>query len=340
MFRDKKTIYILVAFLVVVLCPFVLPGLLGFTLWMPGKSYKGDLPALTIKQKTVSDNLRRHVEKLSGEIGERNLRRYTQLEEAALYITDTMEELGYEVRPQHYIVDGKPVRNIQAEIKGKSLPDEIIVIGAHYDTVVGSPGADDNASGVAGVLEMARLLARARPERTVRFVLFVCEEQPHFTTHEMGSRQYAKRCRSLNENIVAMFAIEMIGYYSDRADSQKYPSPFQFLYPRRGNFIGFIGNTRSKNLLLRSIEIFRSETKFPSQGIVAPEWTPGGIWRSDHGSFWEYGYPGIMITDSAEFRNPYYHSDMDTPDKIDYDSSGRVVTGLASTVTRLADSSD
>jgi Zn-dependent M28 family amino/carboxypeptidase len=246
-----------------------------------------------------------------------------------------MREMGYDVSTQEYLVGGGSVKNIECSIIGKSYPAEIIIVGAHYDSVMGSPGANDNASGVAAVIEIARYFRGKEPLRTIRFVFFVNEEPPYFHTEMMGSRVYALRSRKNNENIVAMYSLETIGYYSDSPGSQKYPFVFRPFYPTTGNFIGFIGNLFSRKLLHRSIELFRENVKFPSEGVAAPGWIIGIDW-SDHSSFWKEGYPALMITDTAPFRYRHYHSSEDTFDKIDYYHMARVVAGLSILMEKMS----
>jgi Zn-dependent M28 family amino/carboxypeptidase len=236
---------------------------------------------------------------------------------------------------QDFIVEGKIVKNLEVEIMGKSLSKEIVIVGAHYDSVIGCPGANDNATGVAAVLEIARILTGRELPRTVRFVAFVNEEGPFFQTENMGSLVYARRARKQSENIVAMLSLETIGYYSDEKGSQRYPFPFSFFYPSTGNFIGFVGNTSSRALLHQSISSFRKHTSFPSQGVAAPGWMTGIGW-SDHWSFWQEDYPAIMITDTALFRYAHYHTPQDTPDKVDYARMARVVAGLRRVIVELA----
>ena len=207
--------------------------------------------------------------------------------------------------------------------------------GAHFDAVVNSPGADDNASGVAGTLALARMF-RAQPQaRTLRFVMFVNEEPPAFWPPLVGSWVYAKQCRANNDNIVAMISLESIGYYSDQPGSQKYPRPLNWLYPDTGDFIAFVSNWSSRGLNKRAIRVFREHTKFPSEGGSPPGWLPGVGW-SDHWSFWQEGYPAIMITNTAAFRNPNYHTPMDTADPLDYERMARVMEGVEAVVRDLA----
>ena len=151
----------------------------------------------------------------------------------------------------------------------------------------------------------------------------------------MGSEVYARDVARQGENIVAMFSLETIGYYRDDPGSQHYPPPLSFFYPNQGNFIAFVANLRSRALLIRSLRAFRQHARFPSEGIAAPAFIPGVAW-SDHRSFWRQGYPAVMITDTALYRYPYYHSPQDTPDKVDYERMVHVVDGLAKMLEVLA----
>jgi Zn-dependent M28 family amino/carboxypeptidase len=302
---------------------------------MPGRSYTGPLPPLTVEEAEVRQRLARHVWTLAGEIGERNLWRYEAFDTAARYIAATLQGLGYQVATQEFTVGGRTVQNLAAALPGASLPAEILVVGGHYDSVLGCPGANDNATGVAAVLEIARLLAGQRLARTVRFVAFANEEAPFFQTDTMGSWVYARRARAQGENIVGMLSLETIGYYADTAGSQQYPFPFGLFYPPVGNFIGFVGNMDSRRLVHRSVASFRQHTAFPSEGTAAPGWLTGIGW-SDHWAFWQEGFAAIMVTDTAPFRYALYHTREDTPDKIDYDRTARVVAGLARVMVELA----
>src|SRR5579864_7209340 len=261
---------------------------------MPGKSFSGALPPLTTEEIQIKTNLTRHISYLAEEIGE----------------------------------------PLIAEIPGGTKANEIVVIGAHYDTVYDCPGADDNSSGVAALLELARLLKGSHPARTVRFVAFVNEEPPWFQTDDMGSLVYAQQVHKLKENIVAAISIETIGMYSDAEGSQQYPAGFKSLYPSKGNFIAFIGNLGSRGLVRDAVDSFRASTRVPSEGSAVPAAIPGVGW-SDHWSFWEEGYPAIMVTDTAIFRNPNYHQPTDKPDTLDYDRMARVVHGLVRVVADL-----
>jgi Zn-dependent M28 family amino/carboxypeptidase len=190
---------------------------------------------------------------------------------------------------------------------------------------------------VAAVIELAQALRSWAPQRTWRFALFVNEEPPFFASDQMGSQLHARTARARNERIVAMFSLETIGYYSDAPGSQRYPFPFNLFYPDRGNFLAFVANLRSRALLHQTIATFRAQAQFPSEGVAAPAFIPGVDW-SDHGSFWEQGYPALMITDTAPYRYPHYHTARDTPDRVDYERLARVVQGLERTF-RVLDTS-
>jgi hypothetical protein len=303
--------------------------------WMPGESYSGPLEALGERETALRDALHRDVERLAGEIGERNLTRYPKLVEAADHVDASFAAVGYKVRRQGFTVDGKACDNIEVEISGTVEPDEIVIVGGHYDSVIGSPGANDNATGTAAVLALARAFASERPERTVRFVAFVNEEPPYFQTSKMGSLVYARGCRERGENVVAMLSLETIGYYRDGAGTQKYPFPLSLVYPSTGNFLAFVGNFGSRSLVRRTIATFRAKARFPSEGGALPGDIEGVGW-SDQWSFWQHGYPGVMLTDTAVFRYPHYHTQQDTPDKVDYDRLARVVVGVERIVRDLA----
>ncbi len=307
---------------------------LTFITDMPNQSYSGRFNPLVASEIRIRDRLQSHVSVIAGTIGERNIWHYLKLKAAENYIRDSFIELGYSVEEQSFDSEGREVRNLSAELPGSSNPEEIIVIGAHYDSVADSSGANDNSTGVAALLELARVLKQQQLPRTVRFVAFVNEEQPFFQTETMGSHVNAVRSQKRGEQIVAMLSLETIGYYSDALDSQRYPFPFNFYYPSEGNFIGFVGNLKSRSLVRQAIGSFRQHTEFPSEGVASPGWIPG-IGLSDHWAFWEAGYAAIMITDTAPFRYPYYHSLGDTPDKIDYPKTARVVNGIAKVIMDL-----
>lgn len=304
------------------------------TVKMPGSKYRGEMPKADSEQTVIAKNLETHIEKLAGEIGARNVTRYDGLKQAEAYLETELRKSGWEVRHQTFESRTKTVRNLDVELPGTIRPGEIVIVGAHYDTAYDSPGANDNTSGTAGLLELARLFVGTTNARTLRLALFVNEEPPYFRTEDMGSRVYARTCKERDEDIVAMISLETIGYYSDAKNSQKYPPPLSLIYPSTGDFIGFVGNPAPSKLVKRCIRVFREAEDFPTEGIAAPGSLPGIGW-SDHWSFWQEGYPAIMLTDTAPFRYPYYHQQQDTPDKIDPERIARIVTGMQEVMNDL-----
>ncbi|MEC4819830.1 MAG: M28 family peptidase [Scytonema sp. PMC 1069.18] len=302
---------------------------------MPGESFRGQLPPLTQKEIILRDALKQDVEKLASDIGKRNYLYYQGLVTASDYLKSSFASVGYEVKQQEYTIDKQAYSNIEVEIPGSTKPDEIVIIGGHYDSAFISPGANDNGTGAAATLELARLFMGKKPARTLRFVEFVNEEPPFFQTENMGSLVYAKLCKQRQEKVVAMLSLETMGYYSDEIGSQKYPAPLGSIYPLQGNFIAFVGNSSSGKLVRDTISSFRRHTQFPSEGAALLGVIPGVGW-SDHWSFWQQGYPALMVTDTAPFRYPYYHTELDTPDKVDYDRLARVVAGLERAIADLS----
>jgi Zn-dependent M28 family amino/carboxypeptidase len=280
-------------------------------------------------------SLRRHVESLAGTIGERNVWTYSALQRTAEYIEGQFRASTYEPQRQTYDVARLPVSNIEATLPGTTRAGEILVLGAHYDSVMGCPGANDNATGVAALVELASRFAGRPHLRTIRFVAFVNEEPPFFKTPRMGSLVYARAARARGDNIVGMASLETMGYYSDVRGSQKYPAPIAWLYPDVGDFIGFVSNVASARLLMRAREAFRQRSRFPLQSAAVPSVVPGVGW-SDHWSFWEAGYSAMMVTDTAPYRYPWYHTAADTPDKIGYIQLAQVVDGMEHVASVLA----
>jgi hypothetical protein len=304
-----------------------------FMIRMPGKSVMTTV-ALSADDSALRAELVADVQKLAGDIGERNIPHYSALNAAAEFIEKSFSGAGLQPRRDTYDVRGRTCHNIETEIRGAS--PEIVLVGAHYDSVFGAPGANDNGSGVAALLALARRFAGKPGGRTLRFVAFVNEEPPYFQTQEMGSFVYAQRCKERVDKISAMISLETIGYFSDAPRSQIYPSPgLSAFYPSRGNFIGFVGNVGSRALVRRAVKTFRQEGKLPSEGAAVPSFVPGVGW-SDHWSFWQCGYRAIMITDTAPFRYPHYHASTDTPDKLDYDRFTLVVSGVEKIIADLA----
>jgi hypothetical protein len=312
-------------------------GALHYMTSMPGKPHRGALPPLTDEEAALGRLLERHITTIAAR--EHNVVDYDELEKVARYIEATLASFGYAVGRQEFLVDGKPVRNIDVAIEpaGGSAEPDVIVVGAHYDSVSGSPGANDNASGAAAVIELARLLRDLDTVggKRIRLVLFVNEEPPYFRTEAMGSLRYARALAQRNERVVAMYSLETIGFYSSDPGSQVYPAPFGLMFPDRGDFVAFVGMMGSRALVRETMRSFRSHTSFPTIGGVAPDFIPGIGW-SDHWAFAEQGFQAVMITDTAPFRYPHYHRPSDTPDKIDAEKVARVVKGVERVIRDLS----
>ena len=301
---------------------------------MPGKSHQGSPPNLNEKQKASAHRLEATVNRLASVIGERNVFRPAELGAALSFLREEFVGLGLPARRQVFMADGREVANLEVIIEGGDPEMGCLVIGAHYDSLKGTPGADDNATGAAALLELARLLRDQQWRGDLRLVFFVNEEPPFFQTELMGSVVYARSLAAQGVTVRGMLALESMGYFDSAAGSQRYPFPFNLCYPDRGNFIGFVGNVSSRSLVRRAVRSFRSNAAFPSEGIAAPSFIPGIGW-SDHWAFWKFGYPARMITDTAPFRNPNYHRGTDSIETLDFLALARIVHGLVAVINDL-----
>lgn len=285
--------------------------------------------------RALRKRLHAHVYKLSYEIGPRNLQHYSALNKTQAYITEQMILHNSNFLIQQYHYEKKMISNLIVEKIGQHRPDEIIIVGAHYDTVLDSPGADDNATGIACLLELIRLLHNYNNQRTLRFVAFTLEEPPFFGTDQMGSDVYARSCKEKNENIVGMIALEMLGYYTEKRRSQNYPLPDMVgQYSDRGNFIAVVTNDQYGQLAIDFAEKIKEVSLIKTKTII-PNFHIHGIDLSDHSSFWKYNYPAIMITDTAFYRNPHYHEVSDTIDTLNFKYFTRAVYALGYALKKL-----
>lgn len=304
------------------------------------------LEAASLNRESVSgETLERHLRILCETIGERHVGKMGQLEQAAFWIESSLgpTNLGYVVKREEYELEssfaenGKPhrVRNLIAELPGMGLRDEIIIVGAHYDTVAGSPGANNNGSGVAALISIAQALAGEQQKRTIRFVAFVNEEPPYFQTEEMGSRVHARGCSERGEKIVAMIAFDGLGYFAGEPNSHDVPPGLEFKVPKQGNFLAFIANEHSRFLGDQAKRVFEGISGIMAVGGVLPESIPGVGW-SDHWAFWQEGFPAIMVTDTIPFRYEHYHKPTDTVDRVDIEQLEFVVQGLEGVIRAWA----
>lgn len=285
----------------------------------------------------VEAKLREYVSVLSEQLGERSVARPGAVRAAELFIESTAgpNNIGYGVRRREFDVEGRVYANLEAVLPGLQLAEEVVVVGAHYDTAEGSPGADDNASGIAALLVLAERFAHTRQQRTIRWVAFCNEEPPWFQTPDMGSARYAAELKREGVKVVAMLALESLGYFSDEPGSQKYPEPLAKLYPDVGNFLGVVGNLENRKLVDFACERLRETGLLPVEKGAFPEMLPGVGW-SDHWAFWQEGFPAVMLTDTAPYRNPHYHRATDRADTIDFGRFGKAVDAIEALVAALA----
>jgi hypothetical protein len=304
---------------------------------MPGTSYHGPLSEPSTDERLLVAALEAHVVALSESIGERRIGHADSMLRAKQHILQTVRSApnvgAQQVRVEDVGADCFHAENVILEIPGRSA--DVVIVGAHYDSAVGAAGADDNASGVAATLEIARRLSGRRFQRTIRFVLFANEEPPYFQHAGMGSLTHAQASARRGDHIAAMLSLESLGYYSEAPGSQRYPWPIGLLYPDRADFVAFVGNVSSRALVREAIGTFRAAVSFPSEGAALPASIPGVGW-SDHWSFWESGYLAVMVTDTAPYRNPNYHEPTDRRGTLDYRRLARVTIGLTQVVEHLA----
>ena len=290
-------------------------------------------------KKCSSEQLAKWIDFLAGQIGPRPYSNPEKLLRLAKTIRQYVAALGYDVELQKFFYKKQEYFNVVAGPKGSNplqrSSSPILVAGAHYDTVASTPGADDNASAVAGLLEIARIFS-PEPPPSLRLVWFCLEEPPAYRTRNMGSYHYASHLKRNAQEVLGMICLEMIGYFSERPGSQQYPLPFMSrIYPSAGNFIALAGNTRSRDFTMEVKRAFKLGTDLPVESINAPCLVIG-IDFSDHWSFYKMGYKAVMVTDTAFYRNPNYHRPTDLPSTLDFKKAAKVVDGLVSVITRLA----
>ncbi|MGH8503416.1 MAG: M28 family peptidase [Gammaproteobacteria bacterium] len=279
--------------------------------------------------------LEAHVRRLAEIFIPRDEAHPQNLDRVAAYLRRAFERAGGRVSEQPYEVDGKTYRNVIARFGPNT--EERIVIGAHYDSVAADvPGADDNASGVAGLIELARMLNKSRLAVRVELVAYTLEEGQHFRTQRMGSAVHVRSLQEQGVSVRAMFSLEMLGYFTDAPGSQRYPHPvLKPFYPSAGNFIAVVGKLDQPWIVRRVKAAMRSASPLPVYSINAPLWVPG-VDFSDHRNYWDAGYDAVMITDTAFYRNPHYHTARDTPETLDYQRMAMVVQGVHAAVVALA----
>jgi hypothetical protein len=288
-----------------------------------------------IDTQETSECLRRHLKMLTVTIGERSIYRPENLEKTRIYIESFYRDLGLPVEGQTYRYENLSVGNLIIQIASGENPSSHFILGAHYDSVEGTVGADDNAAAIAVQMETARHLKNmtgdGKMDASVKFVSFVLEEPPTFATRHMGSKVYARRARRDGEKLDGMICLEMVGYFCDQPGCQSYPFPLMFMnYPKEGNFIGIVGNSRSRGLTRSLEQAFGKNPELPVVALTVPlnGWVMPAVRLSDHSAFWDEGYKAVMVTDSAFYRNPHYHLPSDTMDKLDFRRMTELVKSL------------
>jgi Zn-dependent M28 family amino/carboxypeptidase len=283
----------------------------------------------------LGEGLRRHVKALAVDIGPRTPFSGDSLKRAAVYIQSAFQEMGLSVIEQPYQYYGHRVVNLLATAEPTTKPSAYYVVGAHYDTVPTTPGADDNASAVAVMLELARRLPDAQLNVPVLFVAFTLEEPPAFYTGHQGSRVFVRNCQTNGDRVLGALILEMVGYTSPR---QHYPFVSRWPgYPPQGNFIGIIGNWRSRRFGRAVMKGFRKNAQLPVESLLLPlnGWMLPAARLSDHASFWDVGWPALMVTDTAFFRNPHYHLPSDSIDTLDFVFMAQLVKSLECALVEL-----
>ena len=282
------------------------------------KMFSSEILANFKEKKEIISNTTKIISCLAIDIGERTISKYENLVQAGEFIKNYFSKFGHNPIEEAYTVQSKKVYNIITEIKGYEEPEKIIILGAHYDTVPGTPGADDNGSAVAGLLEIYRLASKFKFKKTIRFVTFTLEEPPYFQTDEMGSMVHAKGCKSRKENIELMICLEMLGFGSKKCE-QKFPSDeFRKKYPPYGDYLAVVATPSMSRHVYDWKKRYNSHAKHKIYDLIAPA-SIRGIDLSDHASFIKNGFPAIMITDTGFYRNSNYHQCTDTADTINHE---------------------
>ncbi len=334
--RNRRSLFIKVS----LVAGFLLAIFLAFSYWYMIKC-EGQWTGIPLERQgnvnlgKIRNELESDVNYMSVKLGPRNAFSYTRLQKCAEWIKKRWESQGYTVKSHTFSIQGKDYENLEIEIRGQKAPSEIVIVSAQYDTLPDSPGANNNASGVAVLLQLSNLLKNYTPDRTLRLVNFVNEEDPFFNTEWMGSFKYAENAYQKHDNIKIMLSIDSIGIYKDEAGSQKLPFPFSVFYPNRGNFLAFIGDLGSRKYMIEATRGFKKGSSFLIKAGVVPEWVEGAAW-SDHSSFWKFGYSGIQVTDTGRFRSSSHTTKEDTMEKLNFDAMSRMVVGMCAAVEELA----
>lgn len=292
------------------------------------------LPPLTEAERDLAGRLEKTVRHLAADIGERNADKSWNLATATDDLAISLEKLGYEVRRQGIVVeDGAVVQNLAVHVNGGEKGGQAVVVGAHFDTLSGTPGADENASGAAAVMELARLFYAGKPKRAIHFALFVNAAPAYAATDKMGSFVYAKALKAEGLDVRAMLSLDGLGVFAPGPPARPYPAEVRPPYPPRSDFVALLGNEDSRTLLEQLARSFEGST-VPVISSVLPSEVAGG---SDHTGFWKLGVPAVLLTDLARFRYKEHQTSTDLPDRLDFDRMARVVGSVRKALAELAD---
>ena len=299
---------------------------------LPGTSFDGPARALSLEERALREQLREDVRALVV-LGERSTRRPASLLAAERGLSERLTAMRFTPERQTYRADGVECANVIVDV-GREAGHQLL-IGAHYDSAAGSPGANDNASGVAVLLALARSLSERAPDRWVRLVFFVNEEPPHFRSPSMGSHVYAREAEVAGLLPARVVVLDSVGFYSSAPRSQRFPTARLLQrFGDRGDFVALVAEEASEPFLFELGAAFRAHAELPSRGGAFPAQLAGVAW-SDHASFWRYGVPSVLVSDTAAFRDPAYHRHTDRGAQIDYDSLTRLTVGLDAALRAL-----
>ena len=277
-------------------------------------------------------NLTVYMQQVLGGGDNRNFKDVQELNRVSAWIREQMRLFGIPCQYENYKVNDEPYRNVVCSLK--NINTDKVIIGAHYDVFEDKSGADDNASGVAGVIETARILAseRKRLKTSVDFVFYTLAEPPYAGTEQMGSYIHAKSLEKQKENIQGIYILEMIGYFDSNL-VQEYPIGLKWLYPSHGNFIATVGNLQSREMTADYCNAMKNLNQLQCERIIAPSFVQSMDF-SDHLNYWNLGYPAMLITDTGSYRNKNYHTDQDRIETLDVGKMAQVVNGLVNTILK------
>lgn len=310
-------------------------GSVAFMTQMPGQSVPVASGALTDDEATLKDRLKNHVDAIAMDIGARGHGYPGPSSETVRYLSTQLKRARFDVRETTFDSKGMPAVNLEGTLMGTRKKDEVLLLGANWDSQGKSPGADDNASGCAVLLEIARMIGDTASERTVRVVFFGNGAGPFAGGENSGAWTYAREAHKRGDKIVTMLDFDCLGNYRDTPGSQSVPFPLSTCYPSSGNFVLFGGDLGVRDLVRRAVGEFRKMGRFPCHGVALPGFIPG-VLDADFGAFTHFGYPAFVVTDTGKYRYDKVGTLWDTVDRLDFDKMARATTGILRVVNAMA----